>query len=522
MKSIRNKLILTYLSLALLSVSFAGLLSFFLIIRNAKIQEEAYLLTTARTIAKQIETVGWKDHDQIQEIVDAAGFFQNVEVEVLDRNRNPYINSRRPNRGFLSFHFSLRNLNDPEGSGEQFRKMLEESKKLKELLEEKTEIDLDDFFILRKEGDISKFQFRMPMPHYQTPLREGPFGRDFSHRREGKKIVIPFGNGRQTPGFITVSGGPDFTTQAETTARNALIVSSLSAILISVLFGALIGNKITTPVILLSKAARKMSSGDLDIQVKVGGKDEIGDLARQFNTMAAELKKSFTTISQERDILKQFMQDASHHLRTPVTALTTFQELMLSPAGEEKEKREEFLTESLQQLEKLKWIINKLLHLSRLDSKVVRPEYGDVSTEQLIRKAWQSVYPLAEKKEIKLETSIGTEAATIRCDARWMETAFANLFENSLLLSPSGSTVYVNTRIEEGRIGLRVRDEGPGIQPEDLPRIFERFYRAKENGTPGSGLGLAIVKSVVEAHGGTVSVESTPGEGAVFVITLVS
>ena len=532
MKSIRNKLITTYLCLAMLTISVAGLLSFYLIIRNAKRMEHEYRIASAEGIVQQLNYIELSNEKKLQEIADTAGFFQDVQVEILDRNKDPVIDSYKPQSGFFSFHFTLRNREnpgamDPQVMDEQLTQIMEETRKIKEKIEASTEINLDDYIILPKAATVPKFQFQFQFPGGMPGSGSGfgrlmpPGGPDAESLKDADGAVLrPIGNPVDPRGYVAVTGGPDFTTQAKATARNALFVASLSAICIAVLFGILMGNRFTNPIVSLSKAAGEMAKGNLDTRVRVPGKDEISGLAKKFNTMAEKLKQSFTTISQERDVLKQFMQDASHHLRTPVTALTTFNELLLSPAGSDPEKREEFLHDSGEQLNRLNWMITKLLHLSRLDSQVVRPEKTAVSSAELVDNSWHSVYPIANRKNISLETEISPQAGTVRCDQRWIETALANLFENAVLHSAGGSIVSVKVVSEGSMLEIHVRDRGTGIAPEDQTRIFERFYRAPGNGGPGSGLGLAIVKSIAEAHSGDVSVVSEPGKGAEFILRL--
>jgi signal transduction histidine kinase len=556
MKSIRNKLITTYLCLAMLTVSVAGLLSFYLIIRNAKRMEREYCVVSAEGIVQQLNYVDLSNEKKLQEIADTAGFFQNVQVEILDSNKDTVIDSYSPQAGFFSFHFTVRNRNnlnamDPKSIDEQLSRILEETREMKEEIEASTDINLDEYIILPKAVTVPKLQFQFQFPG-GIPGQGNIFGRDRpsglsdteSIKDADGTVIRPIGNPVNPRGYVAVTGGPDFTTQAKATARNALIIASIAAICIAILLGILIGNRFTNPIVSLSRAAGEMAKGNLDTRVRVRGKDEIGGLGKKFNTMAEKLKQSFTTISQERDVLKQFMQDASHHLRTPVTALTTFNELLLSQAGDDPEQREEFLKDSSEQLGRLDWIITKLLHLSRLDSQVVQPESSNFDAAELIENAWQSVYPIADRNSVSLESDISPDSVKIRGDRRWIETALANLFENAVLHSPRGGTVSVKIVSSEatgastggtastaeasrdgtappaGMTEIHVRDRGPGIAPEDREHIFERFYRAQGNKGPGSGLGLAIVKSIAEAHGGTVTVISEPGKGSDFILRM--
>jgi signal transduction histidine kinase len=261
-----------------------------------------------------------------------------------------------------------------------------------------------------------------------------------------------------------------------------------------------------------------MGRGDLSVRAPVQGRDEIAELAAQFNQMAEQLQSSFTQLQNERNALQRFIADASHELRTPVTALKNFLTLIQGPAADDPQTREEFLSESQLQVERLEWISGNLLDLSRLDAGLVELEFADHDVGELLEAAANPFRTQAEEANVLLNVLHPDESLSLRCDAPRLEMALSNLLDNALKFTSSGGEVEIGARESAQTIQLWVRDTGIGIHPEELPHIFERFYRGRTHKAPGSGLGLAITKSLVEAQGGSLSVESELGEGARFTL----
>jgi len=263
-----------------------------------------------------------------------------------------------------------------------------------------------------------------------------------------------------------------------------------------------------------------MSDGDLSIRAPVRGRDEIGHLARQFNHMAERLEASFAEVAAERDALRRFIADASHELRTPVTALKNFNDLLLGAAADDASARGEFLAESQTQLERLEWITHNLLDLSRFDAGLVELDRTDHDAGELVEAASSAFSALARGKGIDLLVWSPVPPLQVHCDRTRIEIALSNLLDNAIQFTAAGGQVAIGADQREDLIRLWVRDTGCGIAPEDLPHIFERFYRGHNAPEGGSGLGLAIVQSIAHAHGGQAFVESKPGAGSFFAIEL--
>ena len=337
---------------------------------------------------------------------------------------------------------------------------------------------------------------------------------------QGPEVTVPVHFDNQVVGFVQMTNRFTFFAEPLLAIRRVLVVAGLGAVLVAVLLGFLMSRTLTAPLMVLSSATRKMEEGDLAVRApeSVG---EIGDLSRRFNRMAARLQASFADLAAERDALRRFIADASHELRTPLTALRQFVEILQGKAGGEPETRAEFLAESQRQLERLQWITGHLLDLSRLDGGVAALDIAQHDPVHILEEALAPFRSVANAKQIELRLTVEDGLDSIWCDRVSLEMALANLLDNALKFTPENGLVEITASSADQETLLSVRDSGPGIQPADMDQLFERFYRGEgSQSLPGAGLGLAIVKSAVEAHRGSVQVDSV--SGAVFTISLPS
>jgi signal transduction histidine kinase len=317
---------------------------------------------------------------------------------------------------------------------------------------------------------------------------------------------------------VELSGSFDYGQQTLSTARRAFVLAGIGAALLALLAGLLVSRSLSRPLTSLAAAAGQMSAGDLSVRAPVQGKDEIGQLGRQLNQLAERLEGSFAELAAERDSLRRFIADASHELRTPITALKSFNELMQGAAAGDAAARAEFLAESAGQIRRLEWITGNLLDLSRLEGGLIDLDLRDQDVGELLDSAAAAFKFSAQEKGVALVVQTPTEPLACRCDRPRLEMALANLLDNALKFTPAGGQVQLSAQRAEGSVQIVVEDTGIGVLAGDAPRIFERFYRGANSGNGGSGLGLAIVQGIVQAHGGAVSVASQPGQGSRFVV----
>jgi signal transduction histidine kinase len=333
----------------------------------------------------------------------------------------------------------------------------------------------------------------------------------------------------EIPYAIDVSLSNPVTVRASTIARAAgvLAVISLAALAVAAVVAMLLAQRFTAPLRQLSEASRALAEGDLSRRVSIRevrrAPTELVDLARQFNTMAARLEESVAIVRRDRDRGREFLADVSHELRTPIAAMRTFNELLVEGAAADPEARAEFLEASRIQLERLDWLAQNLLELSKLDSGLVLLELRPDDIRGTVEQAVDTAMPAARRRGVELRYEYPDGPLRVHHDAQRVGQVVANLISNGLKFTPPGGHVLVRVGPEGDGARIEVADTGVGIGASEMPHIFERFYRgsqANEARGSGSGLGLAIVKSIVDMHGGTIQVESRVGAGTRFTVTL--
>ena len=307
-----------------------------------------------------------------------------------------------------------------------------------------------------------------------------------------------------------------------------LAVIGLIALAVAIVIAAMITRRITTPLRRLTEASRDLAEGDFARRVPAeaieGGPIELSDLGLQFNAMAEKLQESVEIIRRDRDRSREFLADVSHELRTPIAALRTFNELLVEGADDDATTRAEFLETSRAQLERLDWLAQNLLDLSKLDSGLVMLDLRREDLRSAVEQAVDQAAATARRRGVELTMERPDAPIRLRHDPVRIGQVVTNLVGNAIKFTPRGGRVDVRVQAEPaGAASITVSDTGIGIDPAELPRIFDRFFRgsrANEARGSGSGLGLAIVRGIVEMHGGAVAVESRVGAGTTFRVTL--
>ena len=293
----------------------------------------------------------------------------------------------------------------------------------------------------------------------------------------------------------------------------ALLLASSGALLIALILGALLARNLTRPLRALTRAAHQMAGGKLDQEVRVQSRDEIGELAAAFNQMSRAVARANTA-------RRQMTADVAHELRTPLTVIAGYIESMregvLAPTPER-------LSVIYQEIEHLQRLVGDLRTLSQADANNLKLNKELVSPQALLQQIHRAFEHQAVQKGVSLVVSPDAGPPSITVDEDRMAQVLDNLVSNALRFTPAGGRIELAATSQNGQVLLTVHDSGPGISPEDLPFIFDRLYRgdkSRSQETGESGLGLAIAKALVEAHGGRIDVESTPGNGTTFLIHL--
>ncbi len=268
-------------------------------------------------------------------------------------------------------------------------------------------------------------------------------------------------------------------------------------------------------------AATQISAGNLGVRVPMNSHDEVGRLASAFNDMVERVEASF---NKERDLelaRRELIASVSHDLRTPLASIRAMVESINDGVVTDPDTVKRYLKTLEVEVENLSQLINDLFELSQMDAGVLKLEMETSSLTDLISDTLESmsVQVTAEGKNLHLKGSVEGEVAYVMMDPRRVQRVLYNLVQNAIRYTPSDGSVQILARDIGTEVQVEVKDTGEGIPPEELSRIFDRFYRTEQSrsrGSGGTGLGLSIAKGIVEAHGGRLWVESAIGKGSTF------
>jgi two-component system sensor histidine kinase MprB len=294
--------------------------------------------------------------------------------------------------------------------------------------------------------------------------------------------------------------------------RLLLLLLCAAGIALAAMLGRLAARRVLSPLAEVAQAAEHIGeTEDLTTRIQVRADDEVGQLATRFNAMLDRLESSRTELDESVRAQRQLVADASHELRTPVTSLRTNVEVLLEGGALSDEDRERLLSDVVEQSEELSALVGDLIELARGDQPIDSPDdiRLDGIVEEAVDRARRNAPGVTFETELEPVVVDGVPDRLLR--------AVNNLLDNATKHTYPGTTVEVRV---DG-MGVRVRDHGNGVDPADLPHVFDRFYRGvNSRGRQGSGLGLAIVRQVAEQHGGSVTATNAPDGGAVFEIRL--
>lgn len=319
--------------------------------------------------------------------------------------------------------------------------------------------------------------------------------------------MMPMHHGRE------MGHGPMNANDFMATALRWSLWSSLAALGFAGFVGVFTAERITRSLRTLHDAAARIDMRDLSRRVPVEGNDEIAELATAFNRMGERLEEG------ERS-RRQLLADVAHELRHPLAVLQGHLDLMQDGKVE---INQEALLPIQDEVIRLTRLVADLRDLSLAEVGRLSLHPTRIQPTTLLNGLLVNMAPVAAAKEINLVAEIPANLPEVQVDSDRMRQVFVNLVANALHYTPHGGKVAVRARQEAETVHVSIADTGPGIPEEDLPHIFDRFYRSdksRSRETGGSGLGLAIVRSLVELHGGRVMVESTPGQGSCFTVIL--
>ena len=274
--------------------------------------------------------------------------------------------------------------------------------------------------------------------------------------------------------------------------------------------------RIINPFVDMNHIVQCYSKGDFSQRIPVQGKDEASQLGRSFNEMADQLKNLEVT-------RQSFVANVSHELRSPLTSMKGFLEAMMDGTIPP-EEHDHYIDIVLSETRRMTAMVNDLLDLARIESGIITINYEVFDINELIRRTLITFEARISEKRMELDVRFANEQSFVYADSNQISQVLRNLIDNAIKYSPEGRTLLVSTYALRKEVYVTIRDTGVGIPAEDVPHIFDRFYKVEKAHTPspqvGSGLGLAIVKKIIEAHGQSITVKSARGKGTQFTFTL--
>jgi signal transduction histidine kinase len=343
----------------------------------------------------------------------------------------------------------------------------------------------------------------------------------FSARSYAAVPIVVTVNGTPTiVGALAISSeqsvGPSFLNSV----NRALVISVFIIAIIVAIIGALLAQRLARPITSLTRAAAKMGKGKLSTRVVLNAQStpmEIEQLAFTFNEMAATLQRDVNELRHQEQLQRALVANVAHELATPLTAVRGYSEALSEDDTLTAEQRANFSHIIHRETVRLGKLVFQLRQVARLESGAETMDLQPTVLRPLVSDILDMLQSEGERQAVTLRNEIAEDLPPLWIDTDRLTQVFINLVDNAVRYTPMNGVVTLTARQEGERVWVSVTDSGTGIPQEDLPRVFERFYRAdasRNSDTGGTGLGLAIVKGIVEAHGGQVRAENNPDGGA--------
>lgn len=290
---------------------------------------------------------------------------------------------------------------------------------------------------------------------------------------------------------------------------------------IAMAVGFFLSEGLTDRIREVSLAAEQVASGELDTRVAVRGRDEMASLAAAFNDMAARLQSAEQKQREVEALRRDLIAWVGHDLRTPLTSVRVVLEALADGLVEDPQTIQRYLHTAQGDIRSLSQLIDDLFELAQIDAGGLKLDLQPNSLGDLLSDTIESFTEPARRQQVSLYGEVGPGVDPVLMDAPRIGRVLSNLVSNALRHTPPGGAISLRAWRKDQAVLIEVRDTGEGIPVDVLPHVFERFYRqekSRSRATGGAGLGLAIAQGIVEAHGGTIQVESDPGKGARFLI----
>lgn len=336
-------------------------------------------------------------------------------------------------------------------------------------------------------------------------------------------VALPVWSGDNVEGAVIVSAPLAPIAGRVQVLQKVSLFTGIGGIVLATLLSLLFSRKLSRPLIQMNKVAQAMAAGDFSKQVDIKGNDEVGLLGSSLNNLSRQLQDKISAIERMDQTRRDFVANVSHELRTPLSIIQGYTEALADGMAATEEERREYLDIVQEEVLRLRRLVNDLLDLRKMETGQTEMKFSFVELSSLLGRVTEHFRGPAKKKNINLILRVEPDLPPVMADEDRLKQVFINLLDNGLRAVPDGGMVKVSAVQSNGEIKISIKDSGPGIPEEEIPLIWERFYkvdksRARESG--GTGLGLAISRRIVEAHGGKIDVHCPEEGGTEFYIHL--
>lgn len=330
----------------------------------------------------------------------------------------------------------------------------------------------------------------------------------------GKPLVGP---NKEIVGALVIISTLEEMDSTISSCRNMILLSAIAAIVISAALAMAVTKRITNPIREMRKMASEMMEGNYKCKTGIDRNDEIGDMARSIDMLSDKLLENEVERRNIEQMRLDFFANVSHELRTPIAVVRAYTETLVDGVVTEEEKIRQYYARILSECKSMERLVGDLLTLSKMQNPNFTVEKEPVNLIQVFEEITRSATAIAAEKNIKIKMNHEKDVYLMMGDYDRLRQMFIVIFDNAIKFSPENSTITV--KIESGEeLRVSIKDEGIGISPEELPNIFEKFYKSKlRQNAKGTGLGLAIAKYIVLKHDGRIEVNSEVGKGTEFV-----
>lgn len=334
-----------------------------------------------------------------------------------------------------------------------------------------------------------------------------------------------YNNGRLAGYIYIVLAGQKYVSSAQMLSGSYILGFSVRSVVIALIVAAFVGLFliwfITNKLKKIVGAIRRFESGDFDARIPVRSRDELDQIGLVFNQMAEKISKNIQQLKDTDEFRKELISNVSHDLRTPIASIQGYAETLklkedqITPA-----ERMKYLDTIYVGCERLKKLVVDLFDLSKLETNQTPLRDEPFPIAELIFDVADKYRIISERRNIHINTFLPNENPIVQADILLIDRVLQNLIDNAIRFSKENGVINIRVRnVDARQVEISVTDSGEGIRPDELPYIFERYYKGKQYGET-TGLGLAIVKKIIELHGSQITVESRYGEGAAFTFRL--